>query len=144
MKTTNTRFAEIPVLGIDANFFSVNAGIPASFALNEAAAMTASAIETLINAASNLEPTSDASAIHCAIYTLQSACGLIESITRAVEIADPAPNPDAEPLTDDERDAVVRIARNIVNLRPELPLPRNLARAMLAAVEWAPNDGGVA
>ncbi|MBK5963653.1 hypothetical protein CCR95_06025 [Thiocystis minor] len=100
MKTTNTRFSEIPVLGEDANFFSVNAGIPVGFALNEAASMASSAIETLVNAASNLEPTSDASAIHCAIYTLKSACGLIESVVRAVEVADPAPNPDAEPMSE--------------------------------------------
>lgn len=87
MKTSTTRFSNIPVLGDDAAFFSVNADIPAPFALNEAASMMQSAIETLVSAASDLPLSSEASAIYCATYTLQSALGLIESLSRAVELA---------------------------------------------------------
>ena len=87
MKTCNIRFSDIPVLGEEASFFTVNAGIPAHFALNEAASMMRSAIETLTEASSNLPPSSDASAIYCAAYTLESARGLIESVIHAVEIA---------------------------------------------------------
>lgn len=80
LKTKATPFYPDLSAGPGVTVFSVNSGYPAGHALDLADTFLDAAIQTVIDAAGNLPPSSEASAIYCAIYTLEQAHALIGAV----------------------------------------------------------------
>ncbi|MBK1724699.1 hypothetical protein CKO23_21170 [Thiocystis violacea] len=87
MKTRNTPFMAMPVLGPNVHLFAVAADIPTSLAINTAGAMLNTAIETLRGAVVDMDATPEASQAWASLYVLAQVAALVESITLDVECA---------------------------------------------------------
>ncbi|TCT20643.1 DUF3077 domain-containing protein [Thiobaca trueperi] len=79
MKTKQTPFYRDLSAGPDAFAFSVNAGYPSGHALELADTIMGAALQSLVDAAGNLPPGSETTAIYCAIYSLEMAHALVNS-----------------------------------------------------------------
>lgn len=79
MKTRKTPFYRDLSAGPDAFAFSVNDGYPADHALELADSVMGAALQTLVDAAGNLPPSSETSAIYAAIYSLEMAHALVNA-----------------------------------------------------------------
>ena len=84
MKTEATPFYDVPVVADDAFVFEVRAGIPADLALDLATCQLDAAILTIREAAGSLGKRSETGPLYAALYTLEQAYALCNSISRSV------------------------------------------------------------
>ena len=101
MKTPETAFGFMP--SIDANLFSVRAGIPLATVAEEAACIVDAAGETVRRVACMISAGDGAHLLWSAVYALTMANGLIEAVQAALEdLEDAAPpaNPEPAPHVD--------------------------------------------
>lgn len=135
MKTEATPFYNVPVVADDAFVFEVRAGIPADLALDLATCQLDAAIITIRDAAESLGKRPETGPLYAALYTLEQAYALCNSISRSVmrstDDQDEREHPEALhlELTDQELSHLRAIAKQDGG-----DLPQTAARLLGAAL----------